>query len=405
MKRHSLRLLLAPCLALACAAATAQSSPYYIGVAQTLAHNSNLIALRDNQALPAGLSKSDTVSSTALVAGIDQPFGRQRLSGTANLSSNRYSRNSDFNSSGYALRLGLDWQTIERLSGRVSASSDRTVRADARDANDQFILRSNAETANQIDTSISVGLVTRLSAEAGLLRRDVRYSAVQAAFREYQQSGASLGVRFRPGSAVTWGLGLRQTRWDYPNLLAGTANPNDRRTRNDIDASVAYRPTGVSNFDLRLSSGKTEHDQFNQRDFSGITGSLGWEWQPGAKLRFTTRLARDSGQDADRVTTAYTRTTDTFRVGADYALSAKIAINGAVSAYSRSLAGRGVVVNGLTGREKGNSLALGARWAPLRSTVVGCNVANQRLGSNSNRVLNNSYSSSTTSCYGQFVLQ
>ena len=120
MKRHSLRLLLAPCLALACTAAMAQSSPYYIGVAQTLAHNSNLVALRDNQPVPAGLSKSDTVSSTALVAGIDQPFGRQRLTGTANLSSNRYSRNSEFNSSGYALRLGLDWQTIERLSGRVS---------------------------------------------------------------------------------------------------------------------------------------------------------------------------------------------------------------------------------------------------------------------------------------------
>lgn len=405
MKRHSLRLLLAPCLALACTAATAQSSPYYIGVAQTLAHNSNLIALRDNQPVPAGLSKSDTVSSTALVAGIDQPFGRQRLTGTANLSSNRYSRNSEFNSSGYALRLGLDWQTIERLSGRVSASSDRTVRADARDANDQFILRSNAETANQLDASVSVGLVTRLSAEASLLRRDVRYSAVQAAFREYQQSGASLGVRFRPGSAVTWGLGLRQTRWDYPNLLAGTANPDDRRTRDDIDASVVYKPTGASNFDLRLSSGKTEHDQFNERDFSGLTGALGWEWQPSAKLRFTTRLARDSGQDADRVTTAYTRTTDTLRVGADYALSAKIAINGAVSAYDRSLAGRGVVVDGLTGREKGNSLALGARWAPLRSTVVGCNVSSDRLGSNSNRVLNDSYSSSTTSCYGQFVLQ
>lgn len=405
MKRHALRLLLAPCLALACTAATAQSSPYYIGVAQTLAHNSNLIALRDNQPVPAGLSKSDTVSSTALVAGIDQPFGRQRLTGTANLSSNRYSRNSEFNSSGYALRLGLDWQTIERLLGRVSASSDRTVRADARDANDQFILRSNAETANQLDASVSVGLVTRLSAEASLLRRDVRYSAVQAAFREYQQSGASLGVRFRPGSAVTWGLGLRQTRWDYPNLLAGTANPDDRRTRDDIDASVVYKPTGASNFDLRLSSGKTEHDQFNERDFSGLTGALGWEWQPSAKLRFTTRLARDSGQDADRVTTAYTRTTDTLRVGADYALSAKIAINGAVSAYDRSLAGRGVVVDGLTGREKGNSLALGARWAPLRSTVVGCNVSSDRLGSNSNRVLNDSYSSSTTSCYGQFVLQ
>ncbi len=391
--------------ALASTGATAQSSPYYIGVAQTFAHNSNLIALRDNQALPAGLSKSDTVSSTALVAGIDQPFGRQRLFGTANLSSNRYSRNSEFNSSGYALRLGLDWQTIERLSGRVSASSDRSVRADTRDASNQFILRSNTETANQLDASVSVGLVTRLSAEASVSRRDVSYSAAQAAFREYEQSSGSLGLRYKPGSSLTYGLGLRQTRWNYPNFLVGTADPADRRTRNDLDGSLLWQPTGPSSFDFRLSNGKTEHDQFDVRDFSGVTGSLGWDWQPTAKLRFTTRLARDTGQDADRLTTAFSRTTDSLRINGDYALSAKIAVNLSLSAFDRLQAGRGVVVSGLDGREKGNSLGLGARWAPVRSTVVGCNVSAERLGTNRNPNLNDAYSSSTTSCYGQFILQ
>lgn len=396
---------LAPCLALLCATATAQTSPYYIGVAQTIAYESNLIRLRDNQALPAGLSKSDTVYSTALVAGVDQPFGRQRLFGTANFSNNRYSRNGDFNSSGYALRLGLDWQTIERVSGRASVSSDRTVRADVRDASDRFILRSNAETANQFDASVNVGLVTRLSAEATLQQRDVRYSAAEAAFREYKQRSASLGLRYKPGSTTTWGLGLRQTRWDYPNLLVGVADTNDRRVRNALDASLVWQPTGVSSYDIRLSSGKTEHRQFNSRDFSGVTGSAGWDWRPLAKLRFNTRLSRDSGQDADRVTTAYTRTTDTLRVAADYALSAKIGMNLAVSAYNRQLDGRGQVVSGLSGRENGNSLTLGARWAPVRSTVVGCNVSADRLGGNSNPAQNSSFSATAFSCYGQFILQ
>ena len=398
-------LLLTPWLALACAAATAQSSPYYIGVAQTIAYDNNLIRLRDNQTLPAGLSKSDTVSSTALVAGIDQPFARQRVFGTANLSSNRYSRNSDFNSSGYALRLGLDWQTIARLSGRLSASADRTVRADVRDASDQFILRSNAETAHQIDASISLGLVTRLSAEATLQQRDVRYSAAQAAFREFQQNSVSLGLRYRPASTTTWGLGLRQTRWDYPNLLVGTADPNDRRTRSDIDGSLLWQPGGASSFDIRISSGKTEHQQFDTRDFSGVTGSLGWDWQPSGKLRFNPRLARDTGQDADRITTAFTRTTDTLRVGVDYALSAKIGLNANLSAFERLLQGRGAVVGGLSGREMGNSLAIGARWAPVRSTVVGCNVSTDKLGSNSNPALSDTYSSAGFSCFGQFILQ
>lgn len=404
-QRAFARLLLAPSLALACTAAMAQSSPYYIGAAQTIGYNSNTIALRDNQALPAGLSKSDTVYTTALVAGIDQPFGRQRLAGTANINFNRYSQNKDFDSSGYALRLGLDWQTIQRLSGRVAISSDRSVRADVRDANDQFIRRSNAETANQLDASVSLGLVTRLSAEAGFQMRDVRYSAAEAAFREYEQRSASLGLRYRPASSTTWGLGLRQTRWDYPNLLIGNANPNDRRTRDDLDASVAWQVSGVSSLDVRLSSGDTKYQQFDSRNFSGLNGSMGWDWQPGGKLRMNTRLSRDSGQDAERLTTAYTRTTDILRVSADYALSAKIALNGAVSLYSRLVEGRGANVASFSGRENGNSLALGVRWAPVRSTSVGCNVSSDQLGANNNPVLSDKYSATGLSCFGQFVLQ
>jgi hypothetical protein len=405
LQRASARLLLTPCLALACGVVTAQSSPYYIGAAQTIAYNSNTIALRDNQAPPAGLSKSDTVFTTALVAGIDQPFGRQRLAGTANLNFNRYSRNNDFDSSGHTLRLALDWQTIERLSGRVAVSSDRALRADVRDANDQFILRSNAETANQLDASVSLGLVTRLSAEATFLQRDVRYSAAEAVYREYQQRSASLGLRYRPASTTTWGLGLRQTRWDYPNLLIGAANPNDRRTRDDLDASLVWQASGASSLDVRLSSGDTRYQQFNSRNFSGLTGSLGWDWQTGGKLRVNSRLSRDSGQDAERVTTAYTRTTDLLRISADYALSAKIGLNGALSLYSRLVEGRGANVTSLSGRENGNSLALGVRWTPVRSTLVGCNVSSDQLGANDNPLLSDKYGATGLSCFGQFVLQ
>lgn len=399
------QLLLVPILALLCASTAAQTSPYYIGAAQTIAHETNLIRLRDNQALPAGTSKSDTVYTTALVAGIDQPFGRQRLFGTANLNNNRYSRNSDYNNSGYELRLGLDWQTIGRVSGRFAVSSDRTVRADLRDSNDRLIPRSNAETANQVDASVSVGLVTRLSAEATLQHRDVRYSATEAAYREYKQRSASLGLRYKPGSTTTWGLGLRQTRWDYPNLLVGVPDTNDRRTRNALDASVGWQPTGVSSYDLRLSSGKTEYQQFNSRDFSGVTGSLGWDWRPLAKLRFNTRLSRETGQDSDRVTTAYTRTTDSLRIAADYALSAKIGLNLSISDYNRRLDGSGQAVSGRTGREKGNTVSLGARWAPVRSTLVGCNVSRERLNGNEGAALNDAFKAASFSCYGQFVLQ
>ena len=268
------RCVAAACVATAlCSTAAAQSSPYYIGVAQTFSYESNLIRLRDGQALPAGLSKSDTVSSTALVGGIDQPIGRQRLFGSATLRSNRYSKNDTFDSQSYALSLGLDWQTIERVSGKLSAAADRAIRADLRDQADRFIPRSNTETTNQFAASVSVGVSTPLSAEAGLTRRDVKYSAPESQYREYSQSGGSLGLRYKLGGATTVGLSVRQTRTEYPRLLATQADPRDRRTRNDLDFVVIWVPSAASSLNLRASRGKTEHEQFAERDFSATTAA------------------------------------------------------------------------------------------------------------------------------------
>lgn len=394
------------CVAAAlCSAAAAQSSPYYIGLAQTFGYESNLIRLRDGQALPAGLSKSDSLSSTALVGGIDQPIGRQRLFGSATLRSDRYSKNSAFNNQGYALSLGLDWQTIERVSGKLLAAADRTTRTDLRDRSDLFIPRRNTETSNQLDASVSVGVSTPLSAEAGLSRRDVSYSAQESQYREYNQSSGSLGLRYKLGGATTAGVSLRQTRIEYPRLLATLADPRDRRTRNDVDFVVIWVPSTVSSLNLRASRGRTRHEQFAERNFSATTGALVWDWQPGGKLRLSTRLARDVGQDAERATTAFSRTTDSLRLRADYELTAKIGLTASASGYRRTQLGSGLFVTGLEGRDNGSTVSLGARWAPLRSLTLGCDFSDERRGNNSSPLLNDAFSARAASCYGQFTLQ
>jgi hypothetical protein len=212
-------LVAAALLGLSAPAAWAQSSPYYIGVAQTFTHESNLLRVRDGQVAPAGTSASDTISSTALVAGVDQSFGRQRLSGSAALRANRYADNTDFNSSGYSLNLGLDWQTIENLSGRVSVGADRTQRADLRDRLGQFIRQGNAEDVQRFSATARLGTAGPLSIEGGVNYYDLSYEAPAAAYAEYRQTGGSLGVRYRLGGATSVAVSLRTARIDYPNLL------------------------------------------------------------------------------------------------------------------------------------------------------------------------------------------
>ncbi|MBC7716927.1 MAG: hypothetical protein H7143_08330, partial [Pseudorhodobacter sp.] len=93
--------------------ASAQASdpnPYSIGVSQSFTRDSNV-----GRTGGSATSSSDTISSTGLNAGLNQPFGRQRLRVDASVSSNRYATNSNQNNTGYGLNAVLELSTIERL--------------------------------------------------------------------------------------------------------------------------------------------------------------------------------------------------------------------------------------------------------------------------------------------------
>jgi hypothetical protein len=387
--------------------ATAETSPYYVGISQSFSHESNLLRLRDGQPPQAGTSESDTISSTALVAGIDQRFGRQRVNGSATLRSNRYSNNKQFNGQSYNTTLALDWETIERLNGTVSISADRAQRADLRDRLGQFVQGGNNESRTRLASNVNVGLAGPLGLEAGVTSTNVKYSNDATDYAAYREDSVSAGVRYRLGGATSVSLGLRQTRTDYPNLLISQADPRDKRTRNDLDIGLAWVPSGASRLDARFSQGKTKHDQLDFRDFSGSSGAISWSWSPGGKLRVNTRLARDIGQSSQFITNAgaYAQTTDSLRVAADYDLTGKITLNSALQVYRRNLERSGQLVDTQSGSDTTNIFSLGARWAALRSLSVGCQASYEKRASNSNILLNEPYSANSVSCFGQLVLQ
>jgi hypothetical protein len=112
---------------LLCGTAGAQSSPYYLGISQAVNVDSNMLRAANGATLSDGFSRSDTVYSTALQAGLDQPIGRQRVYGSLALRSTRYQHNDTFNNEGYNANVGLNWETVERLSGTLSASANRSL--------------------------------------------------------------------------------------------------------------------------------------------------------------------------------------------------------------------------------------------------------------------------------------
>jgi hypothetical protein len=154
-RRHALSpTLLALLLAGLCPLAGAESNPWYLGVSQAFAYDSNLYRADSDRDLNSGrnpglspLTRSDTISTTSLVGGIDQPIGRQRVFGNATIGYNSYSNNDYLNSSSYSLTGGLDWSTVERFSGVVSVAASEQQRKFS-DTNET---EKNLERVNQVD--------------------------------------------------------------------------------------------------------------------------------------------------------------------------------------------------------------------------------------------------------------
>ncbi|HSW09112.1 MAG TPA: hypothetical protein VLK61_31390 [Aquabacterium sp.] len=409
---------LALSLLLAGGFAAAETSPYYIGVSQGFSHDSNIYRINDNTLLPSELSKSDTISATSLLAGLDQPIGRQRLFGNARLRSVRFKDNDTLNNEAYSADVGLDWSTINHLSGTLSAVAAQSL-ARYNPGNDVAkVLGKNTERSRQLDSLIRLGVVTRWTAEAKLSHREVSYSAEEFRPREYSQNVVSGGMRYSASGALNVGLALRRTEGKRPQYRAlpdGTFQA-DRFERNDLDLTSNWLPSGASTINGRISISQVEHTEAIRRDFSGTTGQLRWLWKPTGKFALSTTVIRDTGEDVVLVDAEGTdtlasndlsRTTTALRVKADYELSAKIALSAGAASARRKLVDAATFGNGDTlprdSHDTTTSLNLGARWMPTRSLQLSCDMSRSRRSVSG--VLSDPYSITSYGCTGQFVLQ
>ncbi len=400
------------------AAAHAQNSrnPYYIGASQTLTHDSNLLRVSEGTVVPPGYSQADTVSSTALLAGFDQPFGRQRAYANAALRSNRYSSNDRFNNQSYSASGGLDWSTIERISGSVTAAANRSLQ---RYTSEEvgFLNDKNLQTATSLNARASIGMVTQYSLEVNGGWQQVRNSldvpSVKA--RDYDDANAGFVLQWRPSSATALGAGLSGSSGRYPRFrtdAAGEYQP-DRFQRRNIDLTASLRFSGISSFEGRISSGRTTYDLNSARDFSGVTGSAGWMYQPTGKLQFSAGFSRDTGQESyativsNRAATAdYGRVSNNWRFQGNYQATGKIMLSAGLTYADRKLAqtvANGLVPISVDGRDRTTVLALGARWTPLRNVAVGCDYGRENRRADGRLVSN--LMSNTFGCSGQITLQ
>jgi Putative beta-barrel porin 2 len=384
------------------AAAFAQSAerPWYVGATQDFTYLSNVLITSSGEI-------SDVVSTTSLRGGFNQPFGRQRAFANVALNHQSYRDLSERNSNGYNVEAGLDWSTVERLSGTVRWYSNRRQAA-YNVGGIVPISLSNIERTDDLEFRARLGVVTALGFEAAVGHRRLRFGAPEFAAREYNQDNGSFGIVYRPSGILSLNTGVSGSR--TRNLFAevGQSGP-DRNRRRDVYVGANWVPTGASTVDARLSYGKQQYDRATSADFSGLTGYARWVWKPTGRLELQTSLSRDISQDAGFLRldqnnnlqsgTDFAQTTNQLGVTAKYDLTGKIALTGGLT-YSKRRLVEGFT--GAVGRDNTTAGQIGFAWAATRTLSAGCGAGREsRSGSGTGTA---DYTADRFNCFGSVTL-
>lgn len=420
----------------------AETSPYYLGVTQTFGQDSNIFRVPDRTevALPGGgvqvilPESSGLISTTQLVAGLNQTYGRQRLYGTLSAGYSSYASQSQLDGPRYALTAGVDWETVERLSGNLELTSGRRLGAYG-DRDVPTGRGDNDESYNRVTLLGRLGNWQRSLAwlEANLVYDQVsnEITFLQLApygitidpitglpivrfsdgYRRDERSTAfSLGLRYRQSGALVLGAGVRteSRRQSVDRKLVdpveSVSTSNDSR-RNDLDVVATFDPGLGHNLSARLSYGKTDYTDPAVTDLAGWSGSLLWAWQPTGKLESNLRLLYDT-EDRERggasAADSYgDRQTLALEWHLRYALTAKVSADLRASRYDRTYG----YLGGFTDHDSVMSFTL--TWAALRSASFGCTLGIDRRTSSYQGPASgrSSYDARLASCVAKLTLQ
>lgn len=398
LRRHCLAWML-----MACGAAYAQSSPYYIGVNQAFSYNSNVFRQVDE------FAQSSWWSSTSLVGGFDQRYGRQRFYANGNVATNVYGQLSQLDNTSYGVTAGWDWETAGRLSGKLYASYSQSL-ADYGGFNISVLNQKNVEDSALAYATVEYGLLSLVAADLRLAYSSVHYSLPTYDSYELDQTSVRVRLRKQFSGQLTAGVGVAYTDGDYFAI-------GQQFDRYDVFLTGDWQVTGQSTLSGRLGYSWSDYTGVNPYDQDGVTGWLSWDYVPTGKLSFRTLLSYDTQANSvftgagDGSTVGLGQTqwlTGGLQLTAKYAFSAKTSFNASLQFYQQTRDQSFADASFDNTRNRVTNLLLGATWLPARNWQVNCNLTlNDRNQSRSasQPITLLPYTAYGGSCSAQFVLQ
>jgi exopolysaccharide biosynthesis operon protein EpsL len=316
-------------------------------------------------------NKDDTIYNIGVGVSADVPYSRQRFQANLNVNDYKYQNFSDLDYIGGSGRAAWLWQAGDDWSGDVIYTLSRSLQSFNYFASTQR----NVIDRQSFSFDPRYRVAPNWELQAGVNYATVRNGLESFDVNDYNQFGWNVGTRYITPSGNSIGLRLESSDVRFPNLIFVQGSTFDDAYR-DTRASTFFdwSFSGASKIDGSVGYKRRDHENLPQRDFSGITGSIGWTWTPTGRTGVRVTLAKDIGGLED-IAVTYVRTY-TFTAKPTYQLTGKISLSG-IAQYQdiRFLGNTGFGIFSTTAdrHDKLGTLGAGAAYQATRTLLFGLN--------------------------------
>lgn len=235
-------------------------------------------------------TKSDTITSAMVGFKLDKDYSLQHVKLEVDITKKNYSNFSYLNYDDTYFNGVWSWAVTPKITGALGASRRQTLNSFA-DTPQSYA--KNLNTADSVYFNADWWFAARWHGLFNISETTSNNSVQSTLNISSRTTAVELGLRYEssPGNSVTakvsdqHGVYLGQAL-DYVNLIDNGFH--QRQTELDF----TWLPTGRSSFSGNLVYMQRLNDHFSQRDISGISGSLGYNYRLGGKSSISIKGSR-----------------------------------------------------------------------------------------------------------------
>ena len=256
-------------------------------------YDSNLFRLsgsEDPEPFLGRSQKSDIIYTTNAGIRIDKPYSQQRFVIDAMVVDNRFKTYDFLDYTAFNYSAAWHYHVTPRISGILLAEQKQEQNSFAEFRETE----KNVQTSNVRLFTVDGDIGGGFHALAGLLDVRARNSKQFEQIGDYQQDGFELGGKWVARSQNWISLLQRETDGEYRGRALDPVQQLDTGfDQSETEANVFWRLTGKSTIDGKLAYVKREHDNFDDRDYSGMTGRFLYRWEVTEKTSLNLSLSRN----------------------------------------------------------------------------------------------------------------